>query len=89
MQSGELVRTPCGSPSYSAPEVILCQGAYNAGVAVALIDGRIAAQKIVVALSIYIPQVHALAPLQHYRQWVVVVGAMGLFQIEIILGFGR
>ena len=61
---------------------LVFQGFYDAGVAVALVHGRIGGEEVEIFLSFHIPHVDAFTLVQHYGQGVVVVGTIALFQIH-------
>ena len=61
---------------------LVFQCLHNAGVAVALVHGRVAAEKVEVALAVDVPHIDAFAAMQHHGQWVIVVCAVVLFQLH-------
>ena len=52
--------------------------------AVALIDGRVCRQKVVIVLAVYVPYVHALSSLQDHRNRGIVVRAVLVFSFNIL-----
>ena len=63
---------------------IQLEGLHYPGVAMALIDSRISRKKIEIAFAFDIPDEDSLATFQHYRKRVVIMGAVPLFQGDII-----
>jgi len=54
-----------------------------------LVKRRIAAQEIVIAFSVYIPYKNSLAFFKDYRQRMVIMGSIMVFQFEVICCFAR
>ena len=61
---------------------LVFQGLYNAGVAVALVHGRIGGEEVEIFLSLHVPHVDAFTLVQHHGQGVIVVGAVLFFQLH-------
>ena len=55
-------------------------------VAVSLVHGRVGREKVEIMLAVYVPEVHALAPIQHHGQGVVVVGTVLVFELHQLFG---
>src|SRR5690606_5018168 len=59
---------------------LLDQGGHKARMTVPLVDSAVSRQKIIVALALHVPHIHALTFVQHYRQRAVVMRTIFIFQ---------
>jgi hypothetical protein len=49
-----------------------------------LVHRRVSGEEVVVLLSIYIPNMHPLAPMEHHREWGVVVRPMLVLSVDVL-----
>jgi hypothetical protein len=64
---------------------LLLKRLYDGGVTVSLIHRGVAAQEIKILFAVHIPHMNAFAPAEDYRQGMIVVGTVFLFEINKIL----
>ena len=74
---------------YNESESLVNHGLANGGVAMTLIDGRIGAQAIQIAFALHIIHPYPLGAFNHHIQGVVVMGAIGFVEFNIIAAFHR
>mmetsp|Transcript_36607 Transcript_36607/g.92793 ORF Transcript_36607/g.92793 Transcript_36607/m.92793 type:complete len:394 (-) Transcript_36607:31-1212(-) len=66
---------------------LVAQRRKDLGVRVALVDRGVRREEVKVPLALHVPHMHALAPLEHHRQRVVVVRSVPLLECDEPLGF--